>query len=59
MREHNAFYNFMATLDVVIALSSWAHLVVAPLGVPFTLRPLRLFRALYWLSVDFCVHASR
>jgi len=57
--EHIAFYRFLALLDVIIVVSSWLHLILAPLGVPFTLRPLRLFRALYWLSVDFCVHALR
>jgi len=57
--EHRTFYRYLALLDVVIVVSSWLHIILAPLGVPFTLRPLRLFRALYWLSVDFCIHALR
>jgi len=52
-KEHTTFARFMAFLDVLVAVSSWAHLVLAPLGVPLTLRPLRLFRAVYWVSVDF------
>ena len=52
-KEHTTFARFMAFLDVLVAVSSWAHLVLAPLGVPLTLRPLRLFRAVYWVSVGF------
>jgi hypothetical protein len=59
LKEFKALESFLAALDLVVVCSSWLQIVLAPLGVPFTLRPLRLFRALYWFSIEFCIHAIR
>ena len=53
--EHTAMQRWLHRLDLVIAFSSWLHLVLTPLGVPFTLRPVRVMRALHYLSIDFAV----